>query len=332
VSAAELREMGAAGILPKPAVARSLALAGASPTEAEWRRFLSRLLVFLGTGLVLAGVIYFFAYNWNRIDRYFKFGLIELSIATTSYLAWRRGAQRLSGQVLITTSAVLLGPLLAVYGQTYQTGADPYGLFLAWGALILPWAFWADFAPLWLMALGLFNTAAALYWDGVRNWFDMEHTGALGLGLFGLNALAWALWDGLRVAGQRPELRWFPRVAATAAMGALALPSLIWIVDPQEHPLEGLACGLFVAAQMGAAVFYRLRGRDLFMLALVASGAMALATTVLGRLLLEGHSDPWGGILLLGMAVVGQVAGAAWWLRGVHRAFQGAEVPLADVR
>ncbi len=43
--------------------------------------------------------------------------------------------------------------LLAVYGQTYQTGADPYELFFGWAILIIGWVAISRFAPLWPLLL-----------------------------------------------------------------------------------------------------------------------------------------------------------------------------------
>ena len=48
-------------------------------------------------------------------------------------------------------AAVAVGALLAVFGQTYQTGADPFELFLTWALLIVPWTLAARFEPLYLL-------------------------------------------------------------------------------------------------------------------------------------------------------------------------------------
>ena len=50
------------------------------------------------------------------------------------------GLDAVAGRISLFATAFLSGILLAVFGQVYQTGADPYGLFLAWALLILPWA------------------------------------------------------------------------------------------------------------------------------------------------------------------------------------------------
>ena len=42
-----------------------------------WREWVERLLLFLGVALLLAGVIFFFAYNWRDLSPARKFGVIE---------------------------------------------------------------------------------------------------------------------------------------------------------------------------------------------------------------------------------------------------------------
>ena len=73
------------------ALARALDIATATPSEAEWGRFLSRALALLGAGLVLAGVICFVAYNWSRVGRFGKFGVMELAIRKLDHVSSDRG-------------------------------------------------------------------------------------------------------------------------------------------------------------------------------------------------------------------------------------------------
>ena len=95
--------------------------------------------------------------------------------------------------MLLSAAAVLLGALLAVYGQTYQTGADPWGLFATWALLILPWAVAACFTPLWLLVIGLIDTAHVLYLAQVRQGDHWELT--LVLGLVAVHVLGVMAWE-----------------------------------------------------------------------------------------------------------------------------------------
>lgn len=49
----------------------------------SWFSWARRMLLFLGSALVLAGIIFFFAYNWAAMGRFLKFGLIEARLTTS---------------------------------------------------------------------------------------------------------------------------------------------------------------------------------------------------------------------------------------------------------
>ena len=117
------------------AVAAKLA---SSPEPAVWRRLLDRVGLLGGVALLIAGVVYIVAFNWSGLGRF-----SQLSVGTAPFLiavavgAWRAD---LVGQVGFAAAAFLVGPILVIYSQLYQTGADTWQLFAAWAALALPWA------------------------------------------------------------------------------------------------------------------------------------------------------------------------------------------------
>ena len=166
-TASRLRHLHRANMLDAAAYERALALAGITPDGTAWRRFLDWLLAGLGAVLVLSGIVFFFAYNWADMHRFAKFAVLEATLLIVVALAWRLGPASHGGRAALLGAAVLPGVLLAVYGQTYQTGADPYGLFLMWGLLIAPWVFIGRSAALWMLQLVLGNLSLMLWWTGV---------------------------------------------------------------------------------------------------------------------------------------------------------------------
>jgi uncharacterized membrane protein len=64
------------GLIAPENLQRALFVTGVFPSGAGWRRFLDQLLLWLGTLMLAAGVVYFFAYNWNDLGRLTKFGLV----------------------------------------------------------------------------------------------------------------------------------------------------------------------------------------------------------------------------------------------------------------
>ena len=147
---------------PPDAVRQALTLAAASPSSRDWLQFLTSALLLLGAGLLLSGIVCFFAFNWADLGRFAKFGVLQAAVAICAGLGWWK-LPNLSGRVALFAAAVLVGPLLGVYGQTYQTGADPWGLFWFWALLILPWVVVAHFTALWILTIALFDTALVLY-------------------------------------------------------------------------------------------------------------------------------------------------------------------------
>ncbi|QSQ27955.1 DUF2157 domain-containing protein [Pyxidicoccus parkwayensis] len=315
-----LRALADAGVLPPAALERALHLSVATPPRAEWRRFLSTTLMGLGTLLVLSGVIYFFAYNWAALHRFGKLGLIAAAVVGTSVAAWRLG-EGLASQLSLLASAVLVGALLAVYGQAYQTGADPYELFVGWAVLILPWVALARFAPLWLFLLLLLNTGVVLFWGQVLGGDDDTAAWlAVGLGL--LNGFGWATYEHFANAGVSwLQRRWVPRTLAVMTVAPLLAAAVAFIIAPSEvGPGAGVAM-LLVLASLGAdyALHRHLHG-ELFLLTVGVLSAMTLATTWVGRLLFDDANAGELSLFIMPFVIIGEVGLAVWWLRNEARA------------
>lgn len=320
-----LRALVDAGVLPPAALERALHLSMASPSRPEWRRFLSTTLMALGTLLVLAGVIYFFAYNWADLHRFAKLGLIAAAIAGGAVGAWRLG-EGLAGQFCLLASAVLVGALLAVYGQAYQTGADPYELFVGWAVLILPWVALSRFAPLWLFLLVLMNTGVVLFWAQVLDGGeDTAAWLAVALGL--LNGFAWATYEhfaNLRVTWLQG--RWVARCMAVMTVAPLLVAAEAFILAPSEVGRGAGVALLLVLGSLAAdyALHRHLRG-ELFLLTLGVLCMMTLVTTGVGRFLIVDIDLDEFSLFVLPFVVIGEVALAVWWLRNEARATGATE-------
>jgi uncharacterized membrane protein len=312
-----VRAVFAAGGLPEAAAARALALAVESPSRAAWRRFLGRSFLVAGSALLLAAVIFFFAFNWQALGRFEKLGLVAAGIAGAAVAAWQR-PRRISGQVSLMAACVLAGALLAIYGQTYQTGADPYQLFLLWAVLIAPWVVASGFAGAWVLWVVLLNTALSLFWAQV---LDPDDPMWLSLALFAVNALAWAWFEvGERVGWAFAKARWPSRLLTTACLVLLEVPALALILDEHASDDERLPRWLGALAMAGllVAIWLRYRRgarRDLYRVAVALAAAAIVLSAAFGRLLLEEWDLDEVGVLMLGVLVLGQVAGMVALLR-----------------
>ena len=99
---------------------RAFELAGHYPDAGAWRHTLDRGLLLIGAALILAGIASFLAYNWDELERFGKFALLETGIVAAAAIAWWRGLDSPEGKVALFSAAFLSGLLLAVYGQVYQ--------------------------------------------------------------------------------------------------------------------------------------------------------------------------------------------------------------------
>jgi uncharacterized membrane protein len=302
---------------------RGLSLADATPSRREWGTFLSAALLLLGMALVLAGAISFFAFNWESLGRYGKFALLEGAIALAAVIGWKY-RDGLVGRTALFAASVLVGPLLGVFGQTYQTGADPWGLFAAWAVLILPWVVAACFTPLWLLALALIDVALALYWqqalDPGRNaWMSLFTV------IAAVHAVAIVAFE----AQHRLTLPWLtdswgPRLVVASGFSLLLVPSVLLIVAANESgPWAAAGLAFLVAAMAATFFYYRSVRRDLFMLTAVAGSAFVLVTTAIGRVIIV-NAFGIGAFFLMAMIIVAEIGFVVAWLRRLHRDWSAA--------
>ena len=336
-TAGRLRHLHRANILDAEAYERALALAGITPDGTAWRRFLDWLLAGLGATLVLSGIVFFFAYNWADMHRFAKFAVLEATLLIAVALAWRLGPDSHGGRAALLGAAVLPGVLLAVYGQTYQTGADPYGLFLMWGLLIAPWVFIGRSAALWMLLLVLGNLSLMLWWTGVYRppqwmgfgqelgpmfWMGLTFTDAdLALLVVALNVAALLLYEVMS-----PRIAWLsgrclPRVVALAVLATLLVPVIRAIFEHHPDMLSVRVAPLVWLVITAVGIWaYRNWRRDLFMLAALALEAIVIVTAFLAEWM-KLHDA--GAMLLLSLLVVLMTGAAAYWLRRTAQAWGG---------
>lgn len=294
--------------LPPHVRSRALKLVDATPDTPAWHRFLSRVLLLLGAGLVLSGAVCFIAYNWDRFGAFSKFALIELAIVGAALVAWRK-LPRLTGQVALSAAAVLVGALLALYGQVYQTGADPYGLFLGWLALILPWVIAAEFSPLWLFALGLLDVSVLLYWGQVLEKGLLRD--ALPLVIAVIHALALVAYE----AQHRLTTRRTPHLISTVGFGALLVSASIWVLDDHDNQANLLGTLAFAASIVAAFHYYRRVRPDRFMVTIAVASGLAWLAVGIGKIVFGNLKMEIAGGFVMALVVLGEVALGLRWYR-----------------
>jgi hypothetical protein len=142
---------------------RMLELAGARPSRAEGLRFLATGLRIAGVLSLAAGLVFFVAANWSELTIFGRFALVQLVLVACVAVAWLKPPPASIGRGAVFLAFIAAGALFALFGQTYQTGADIYELFLTWALLGLPLviaAQWSVASAAWVLVL---NTALLLF-------------------------------------------------------------------------------------------------------------------------------------------------------------------------
>lgn len=287
--------------------------------DAGWWRWTNRALLIIGSCLMLAGVIFFFAFNWERLPSWIKFGAIQVALATMLISAWRVGFEQLVGKVLLLAATVMCGVALAVFGQVYQTGADAFELFVGWAVLCLGWVVVARFDMLWLIWLVIANLGLGLYAAQVAVAND-KWSWATACGVV---ACANAAWLAVREVAVNRGWNWGVRAAWlrwtvwAQVVLSLSLPVVWWVAVGRENESARpyfIACALLACA-IGLGGKYFWRRRDLGAIAICALAVCGVVLAGAGRGLLMNFDG--GGLWLFGLLTIAIFGIAAWWLRSL---------------
>ena len=304
---------------PKDAEA-AMEAAGVIPDGHDWYHFVKRLLLGLGILATALGVVFFVAYNWDALEKFGKFTLVEGAVAASLLpLLWYDLDSRI-GQFALLSASILVGALLALFGQTYQTGADTWQLFATWGVLILPWVVLGRFEPLWLLWIGVVNVAIVLYFTLFGFFFFVETAdAAVAVVLF--NALAVVVYESRLPAVSEGDPRIGVRLVATVTGVAATMLALDLIIGASRHVhwLEGAVWLVWTTLHCWV---YRQQIRDLFMLAGGCLSLIIAGGTLLIRAMIKAHIVDAVAFLIMALLLVLAGSGAAAWLRNTARAWE----------
>lgn len=309
------------GTIRSESIQPALKISGITPDASRWRRFLDHLMLALGSLSLACAVVFLVAYNWSALSHFLQFAVVQLLMVIAVFLFWKLGPDKTTARAALLVAAILLGALLALFGQTYQTGADSWQMFAAWAVLMLPWALIGRFAPLWLMWLALLNIAITLYYEA--------HFGLLGVAFATKDDLFWVLlvlntgallsWE---LASRRFHWlagdwrgRWPARLIAMASGFTITALVLRGIFDPDS--MHAVAWAVYFAWLLLTYYIYRRKLPDLFMLANASVTLIICITSLFAEIMLQGSQNSLS-FLLLALIIVAQAAFAAVWLRRVH--------------
>ena len=303
----------ASGHLAPSQLERALEVTHSLPSPADNLRFLSRVVLTFAMLLLCSGVIFFFAYNWDDLSRYSKFAIAQGALILSLLPLLRLNLQQPAGQTALFAASLLVGALLALIGQTYQSGADTYQLFLVWATLITPWVLLARMPALWLLLLLLLNLSLGLALVNLAIRYLFEPFTHPLWSVFALNISAAGLWM-LMTKGSASTalLRWGERIIALFCLLIITGLAIGQIYSWTSS--DALTLPVWLGFSLLWLYLYRLRQLELTMLSALAMAAIILCVIILA----EALSDIIATevlFLLLTLSVMGLSSAAAVWLR-----------------
>ena len=319
-TAGQLQRLAKSGVLSVEALERGLKIINHTPDREKWERFLSIVLLILGAGFTVSGIYFFFAFNWASMHRFFKLGLLEVAMLVSIGLAVWLSLDKLSGKIALAASGLLVGALIAVYGQVYQTGADSYQLFLTWALLVSGWVLISKFTPLWFLWILLFNLALSFYWSQIIGEINYK----LYLSLFLLNGGAILSWEIAHARGiEWLKSRWTPRLLVLPTFAVLAIPTITLIFsstrERSNDPWLYLMPVIYFVVSLFVFYMYSQKILDLFMLT-VCAFSLIVTFNIWVFDVLESLDELL--LCILSGLFIGQAALVVTWLRKVSKSWE----------
>jgi uncharacterized membrane protein len=282
------------------------------PDITDWLRYANRSLLFGAIILLSAALIFFFAHNWPLLHYLTKFTIAGAIIVLAGFVSVVNAPDSLWQRAALLACCIASGALLALIGQTYQTGADSWQLFASWAALITPLVLLSRSRACYLLWFIVLELVLWRYLDSHRLfWLFNPAQVLLSLTLGNLLLLLFCQFGLAKLGIDKPQpMRW---LAALALLLPLTLGALLGVWE-QRYQLN-LACYLLLSAVM-ALYYFQLR-RDVLIFALLLFSAIAVSTSALARLLQP--DDNFFSLNALALFVIASSTLAALWLKKLMR-------------
>ncbi len=268
-----------------------------------WQTFLRLFFISLGVGFTVAGILFFFAYNWADLHKFVKIGLIEgLIIIVTLVIVFSKLKPDIKN-ILLTGASILIGVLFAVFGQVYQTGANAYDLFLGWTMAITIWAIIANYGPLWLVYLTLINTTIFLYAEQVAHDWSFIFTCTVLAIVNTISFIAFLLSSRLSKAYNAPT--WLLHIIVLGAVCFTTLGIMSGIFERTKETYDPAFFILFIFAVITytVGIYQGQKQKNGFYLSVIPFSIIIIISTAI----IEITQGDGGVLLLLSLFLVGSV-------------------------
>lgn len=250
-------------------------------SNSAWLSHIKFIMQWVSAALLGVGAVFFVAANWHGLTNFQKFTIIQIPFAVAIGLyVWL--ANPIAKKAALLVSFINIGAAFALFGQVFQTGADPWQLFFNWALLGLPLVFISRSSALYLAWAGVLNLALHFYAD---IYFENTLTSLL---IVGVNGVLLALWE--------VKCKYSAWIANNLVSNLLAtylvFNSVIcfcygmFIARSFAHLM--MALPLLVCLLLY--VYYRIVNENLFVLMLVAVFSTIAVNAVFINLLDSGHT------------------------------------------
>ena len=338
LSRAALHDLAENEALNSTAFEAALRLTRIRPGFLEWRVFWFHLLSLCGALLLASGILFFIAWNWADLHHFAKFGILQAVIAACVGLALWRKVESVAGSAALLVAGICIGPLLAVFGQTYMSGEHYWVLFRVWMFMLLPLALLGRQAGLWFL---VWLTGCVFGFGYLQHFSHARETFFALPECILLQLFAVAVWEAaLRLSGNRPGQEWLhslwvPRTVFLCTW--LFLSALLCGLLTDEYfrqstqrwgvlflPVNPSICLTYCVGLPCLFFWYRRVRPDLFMLSV---GIFSLAGVLVALLVRHGFFmyENASSFLFWGIAIAALTAGCGKILLGWQRSMEGEE-------
>lgn len=235
-------------------------------SKQDWQKFLKLLFLTLAIGFSVTGIIFFFAYNWDELNKFIKMAIPQVFLVGSVIFILTSKSSLEIKNIVLTGASMLVGALFAVFGQIYQTGANAYDFFLGWTVFITLWVILANYSPLWLLYSVLINITFHFYSQQVANNWSLVSIAEIFLLLNLIPLVCFLLLKryktGFTIAS------WYSNILAVAC--TVFVTFLIISLKERDTTLEGISSLILIAGSFALGTLYARYSKNIFYLALIA--------------------------------------------------------------
>ena len=261
----------------------------------SWYKFVKGLILSLGLGFFVAGVVFFFAFNWEHLHRFAKLGLVQGLFLILAGLAFAFRNSQLLHRLLLTAAAVMIGVIFAVFGQIYQTGANAYDFFFSWWLFVLVWSIYLLFEPMWLLLITLANITLYMFMEQETTYL----TGSRAfIAFIVLNVVFYIIIMLIRQYRNELKANWLIYLLTVYLAGVMSFGFTIGLYAKWDNYF--LVLVVLEAVLLLTATWYSLRKKDIFLLTIVGLSGMIIVLDLINKIRFSEFSFLLSGLWIIG--------------------------------